>query len=52
MIESVNTFGASMNPASPHYKDQMTMFLDQQTKPMTLDKKEVYKNAERVYHPE
>lgn len=51
-IESVNTFGASMNPASPHFKDQMTMFQAQQTKPMTLDKTEVLKNAKKVYHPQ
>lgn len=51
IIESVNTFGASMHPESPHYKDQMTMFLNQQTKPMTLDKTIVLKNARSVYHP-
>lgn len=52
LIESVNTFGASMHPDSPHYKDQMAMFQNQQTKRMTLDKKEVLQKAERVYHPE
>ncbi|HET6995895.1 MAG TPA: penicillin acylase family protein [Chitinophagaceae bacterium] len=52
VIESVNTFGASSNPASPHYKDQMVLFQNQQTKHMTLDKQEVLKNAERIYHPE
>lgn len=51
-IESVNTFGASMDPASPHFKDQMGMFLAQETKRMTLDKKEVLRTAKRVYHPE
>jgi acyl-homoserine-lactone acylase len=51
IIESVNTFGASMNPSSPHFKDQMTMFQNQQTKPMTLDKKEVLRTAKKVYHP-
>jgi len=51
IIESVNTFGASMHPDSPHYKDQMTMFQNQQTKPMTLDKKEVLKTAKKIYHP-
>ena len=50
-IESVNTFGASMHPESPHYKDQMTMFQNQQTKRMTLDKQEVLRTAEKVYHP-
>ncbi|MCX6317566.1 MAG: penicillin acylase family protein [Bacteroidetes bacterium] len=51
LIESVNTFGASMHPDSPHYKDQMEMFQKQQTKKMTLDKKEVLAKAERVYSP-
>lgn len=51
-IESVNTFGASMEPASPHFKDQWGMFLSQQTKPMTLDKQEVLKTAKSVYHPQ
>jgi acyl-homoserine-lactone acylase len=51
IIESVNTFGASMRPDSPHYKDQMAMFQNQQTKHMTLDKTEVLRTAERIYHP-
>ncbi|MEO7924761.1 MAG: penicillin acylase family protein [Chitinophagaceae bacterium] len=50
-IESVNTFGASMHPSSPHYKDQMLMFQEQRTKPMTLDKKEVLRTAKLIYHP-
>jgi acyl-homoserine-lactone acylase len=41
-----------MHPGSPHYKDQMLMFQEQRTKPMTLDKKEVLHTAERVYHPQ
>jgi acyl-homoserine-lactone acylase len=51
VIESVNTFGASTHPGSIHYKDQMDLFQRQQTKPMTLDKGEVLRTAERVYHP-
>jgi acyl-homoserine-lactone acylase len=51
IIESVNTFGASSNPASSHFKDQMSLFQKQQTKHMTLDKQEVLRTAERVYHP-
>ena len=51
IIESVNTFGASMNPSSPHFKDQMAMFQNQQTKHMTLDKQEVLRTAEKIYHP-
>ena len=51
VIESVNTFGASNRPESKHYSDQMEMFLEHKTKPMSLDKKTVYQKAERIYHP-
>jgi acyl-homoserine-lactone acylase len=50
-IESINAFGASAKPNSPHYTDQMQMFVDQKLKPMTLDKETIYRNAEHVYHP-
>ena len=50
-IESVTNFGASGHADSPHYTDQMDMFLNKQTKKMTLDKAEVLKTAERVYSP-
>lgn len=52
LIESVNTFGASNHAGSQHYKDQMELFQQQKTKPMTLDKQEILRNAKRVYHPE
>ncbi len=52
VIESVNCYGASSRPDSPHYADQMELFAKQKTKPMTLDKAQVYKEAKRVYHPE
>jgi acyl-homoserine-lactone acylase len=51
LIESVNTFGASSHPSSPHYKDQEDLFQRQQTKPMTLDKQKVLASAEKIYHP-
>ena len=50
-IESVNTFGASSKPGSPHFRDQMQLYLNYQTKPMSLDKQEVLKKAEKIYHP-
>lgn len=50
-IETINVYGASNDPESPHYDDQMELFLNQKLKPMTLDKAEVLKNAKRVYHP-
>jgi acyl-homoserine-lactone acylase len=51
VIETMNTYGASMHPDSPHFKDQMERFQKQQPKHMTLDKEEVLRTAERVYHP-
>jgi acyl-homoserine-lactone acylase len=51
-IETLNMYGASARPGNKHFDDQVEMYLQQKTKPMTLDKATVYKNAERVYHPE
>jgi acyl-homoserine-lactone acylase len=52
VIESVNCYGASNDPDSPHYTDQMEMFVHQKTKEMTLKKDEVYRRAKQIYHPE
>lgn len=51
VIESINVYGASNRPESPHYADQMERFIRRDLKPMTLDKAEVLRNAKRVYHP-
>lgn len=50
-LETVHAYGASTRPESAHYNDQMEMFVNNQLKPMTLDKAKVYEDAERVYHP-
>lgn len=50
-LETINAYGASAKPDSPHYTDQMRMFVDQQLKPMTLNKELVYKYAESIYRP-
>lgn len=52
IIESVNMYGASAHPGNKHFDDQVELYLQQKTKHMTLDKAEVYKSAERIYHPE
>ena len=49
ILETVNAYGASNNPQSPHYTDQMDMFVNQKTKKMSLDKETIMKHAERVY---
>jgi acyl-homoserine-lactone acylase len=51
LLESVNVYGASNQPSSPHYDDQMKLFLNQELKPMSLDKAGVLKNATRIYSP-
>jgi acyl-homoserine-lactone acylase len=51
IIETVNTYGASAKTGSPHFDDQVPLFLEQKTKPMTLDKSKVLASAKRVYHP-
>ncbi|MCF8258988.1 MAG: penicillin acylase family protein [Flavobacteriales bacterium] len=51
IIHSINAFGASAHPDSPHFTDQMELFVNQQYKPMTFDRAEIERNAERIYHP-
>jgi len=52
LIETVNTFGASSNKGNKHFADQRPLYQAQQLKKMTLDKNEVLKNAESIYHPQ
>jgi acyl-homoserine-lactone acylase len=52
IIESMNAYGASARKNSPHYSDQMERYTRQQTKRMTLDKKTVYEQAAKIYHPQ
>ncbi|GAB2483078.1 acylase [Algoriphagus taiwanensis] len=51
VLESINVYGTSNRPESPHFSDQMERFINRDLKPMTLDKEEVMKKAKRVYHP-
>ena len=50
-METLHPFGASTRPDSPHYTDQMQLYADQKTKPMTLDKAKIMSEAKSVYHP-
>jgi acyl-homoserine-lactone acylase len=52
IIESVINYGASNRPDSPHYDDQMELFVQQKTKKMTLDKDQVLREAKRIYSPQ
>lgn len=50
-IETINCYGASNRPDSPHYNDQMELYVNQKTKVMTLDKAQILKEATQTYHP-
>ncbi|MEO0339688.1 MAG: penicillin acylase family protein [Bacteroidota bacterium] len=50
-IETVHAYGSSAEPDSPHYTDQMELFVKQQLKPMTLDKNKVLEQAKSLYSP-
>ena len=52
VIETIHAYGSSANPDSPHYNDQMELFVKQQLKSMTLNKEEVLKTAVHIYHPQ
>ena len=52
VFETINAYGASNHPNSKHYTDQMQLYVNHKLKKMTLNKTEIYKNAERIYHPE
>ena len=50
-IETVLPYGNSNDSSSPHYTDQMGLYVDKKTKSMTLDKDKIYRDAVRVYNP-
>lgn len=50
-IETIHCYGSSAEPGSPHYTDQMELFVSQKLKPMTLDKEQVIAEADTIYHP-
>jgi acyl-homoserine-lactone acylase len=50
-IETVNAYGASNQANSPHYADQMGLFVRQKLKPMSLEKSTILQNAVRIYRP-
>lgn len=50
-IRSINAFGASSRPESPHYNDQMEAFTNHEYRLLPLDRASIEKMAERVYHP-
>ena len=51
IIETINAYGSSAEPDSPHYTDQMGLFADQKLKSMTLSLSEVQSTSVTSYHP-
>jgi acyl-homoserine lactone acylase PvdQ len=51
-IESISCYGAFNRPDSPHYNDQMDLYMEKKVKVMSLNKETILKAAEKVYHPE
>ena len=50
-LETLHPYGASNREGSTHYNDQMELYVNQQTKKMTLNKEAIFANAEQIYHP-
>lgn len=49
--ESVISYGNSRRPDSPHYADQMELYVNFKTKTMSFDRAEVLKTAIKTYAP-
>lgn len=50
-IRSINALGASSEPESPHFNDQMEPFTNHEYREVPMDIESLKKAAERVYHP-
>lgn len=50
-LYTVTNYGTSNRKDSPHYTDQMEMFVNEQTKHVFLDKETILKEAVKVYSP-
>tara|TARA_B100000686_G_scaffold65028_1_gene69895 strand:- start:1160 stop:3238 length:2079 start_codon:yes stop_codon:yes gene_type:complete len=50
-IETVIPYGNSNDPSSPHFTDQMQLYVDKRLKEMTLDKNAIFSDAVKIYNP-
>lgn len=50
-LRSIMCYGSSNTPGAKHYTDQMQLYVNQQTKEISLSKDWAYKHAERIYRP-
>lgn len=48
---SISPYGSSNTPGSKHYTDQMQMYVNHETKKMSLNKAYWYNHAEKIYTP-
>ena len=50
--DSIHQFGsATLDPASPHYADQLPLFVEKKTKPVWFTKAQLDGHIERDYRP-
>ncbi|MGL4363944.1 MAG: penicillin acylase family protein [Bacteroidales bacterium] len=50
-LETLKAYGASNDPNSPHYNDQMELFATQKPKKVSIDKEYIFKHAKKIYSP-
>lgn len=50
-MKTINLYGNSQNPDSPHYDDQLEMYTKKQLKERSITKESIYAAAEKVYSP-
>jgi acyl-homoserine lactone acylase PvdQ len=49
---SIHQYGsATSRPDSPHYADQVPLFVKRETKPVWMDEEDIRANLEREYRP-
>lgn len=51
-VETINCFGTSNHEDSPHYNDQMEMYVNKQLKSISMDKEEILEKAIKIYQPQ
>lgn len=51
-LTALQPLGNSLRPESKHYTDQMEPFVNRQMRQLSLEKEDVMKKAESVYHPQ
>ncbi len=50
-LRTLNLYGNSRNPKSPNFTDQMQLYVNQQTRPVTLNEEIIRRTAICIYHP-